>query len=47
MSPNSEVMFTKTMTLETGYKVLSKGKIFADKYVDRRGDRPGRDGGRL
>ena len=33
MSPNSEVAFTKTMTLETGYKVLSKGKIFADKYT--------------
>jgi len=27
-----EALFTKTMTLETGYKVLSKGQIFADKY---------------
>jgi len=27
-----EVLFTKTMTLETGYKVLSKGKVFAGKY---------------
>ncbi len=29
----SEVLFTKTMTLETGYKVLTKGKIFAEKYA--------------
>jgi hypothetical protein len=31
--PQGEVLFTKTMTLETGYKVLSKGKIFAGKYA--------------
>ena len=31
--PAGEVLFTKTMTLETAYKVLSKGKIFADKYA--------------
>jgi len=31
--PPGEVLFAKTMTLETGYKVLSKGKIFADKYA--------------
>jgi len=28
-----EVLFSKTMTLGTAYKVLSKGKVFADKYV--------------
>jgi serine/threonine protein kinase/formylglycine-generating enzyme required for sulfatase activity/cephalosporin-C deacetylase-like acetyl esterase len=27
-----EVLFSKTMTLETGYKVLGKGKVFAGKY---------------
>ena len=30
--PPGEVVFSKTMTLETGTRVLSKGKIFADKY---------------
>jgi serine/threonine protein kinase len=33
LSIAGEVLFTKTMTLETGYKVLSKGKIFAGKYA--------------
>jgi len=28
-----EVLFSKTMTLETGYKVLGKGKVFAGKYA--------------
>jgi eukaryotic-like serine/threonine-protein kinase len=31
--PPADVPFTKTMTLETGYKVLGKGKIFAGKYA--------------
>jgi serine/threonine protein kinase len=31
--PPGEVLFTKTMTLETGYKVLGEGKIFAGKYA--------------
>jgi hypothetical protein len=30
-----EARFAKTMTLETGYKVLSKGKVFAGKYTIR------------
>ncbi len=29
----SEVRFVKTMTLETGYRVLTKGKVFAGKYA--------------
>ena len=33
LSLGGEVLFTKTMTLETGYKVLNKGKIFAGKYA--------------
>jgi len=28
-----EVLFSQTMTLGTSYKVLTKGKIFADKYA--------------
>jgi serine/threonine protein kinase len=28
-----EVLFSKTMTLETGTRVLGEGKIFADKYA--------------
>ncbi len=31
--PLGEVAFSKTMTLGTAYKVLSKGMIFADKYA--------------
>jgi len=33
LAVSGEVLYTKTMTLETGYKVLGKGKIFADKYA--------------
>jgi len=32
LAVGGEVLFTKTMTLETGYRVLGKGKVFADKY---------------
>jgi serine/threonine protein kinase len=31
--PSPEVIFSKTMTVETPIKVLSTGKIFADKYA--------------
>lgn len=32
LSRGGKVIFSKTMTLQTPYKVLDKGKIFADKY---------------
>ena len=31
--PSGEAFFSKTKTLEIGYRVLSKGKIFAGKYA--------------
>ena len=45
--PPGEVVFGQTMTLGTAYKVLTKGKICAEKYAISGEIGRGRDGSRL